>query len=231
MSITETNHKKLFHQNSLNSSSTSSDKKIFIISKEGNKDQNKEKISKSSIESTIKKCYFSSRFNEKNKPINCISSVKASYPFKYKQSLNKGIIREFRRYLSKSKLSPDIMNIKLIKDFIDNKISPPFEYEYEYILYDIDYEIDNLTIEYALSGNLIKDKVSFKSYKYSYLIWLFDFKIIYYLFAIFIHDKYENLLNKLKKNGDKIEINENICFYLKNFHEIFKNSHLFLNLY
>lgn len=177
----------------------------------------------------IKYRYFSSRYNHQ---IECqITSFRKFFNFNsftIKQTINKTIIRMFRKYLKKSNLKNDLLQVKIISDFISKKISPPFrsEYHYEYFLYDHDEDIEKYNIEMALSGKYYQNKVYYKTINTSYITWLFGFKAFYILFTIFIHESFEIVLEKLMKYNNLNNSND-LYFYIKNFQDIYKNIHLF----
>lgn len=236
MSITDTvqNQIKSTTYSNQENNSINTEKLIFRIIKTKRRriKNNLNLLSINSSEIFLKNCFFQSRFRHQNEI--CINSIrKVNYDifnfssFTTKQSLNKKILREFRKYLIKSNLNEEILNISYVNDFINKKLFPPFtkEYKYQYYIYDENIDIDLFDMKSALSSCLFENEIYFKSINNSFIIWLFEFKIFYILFSLFINEKFEHLFKSINRIENFKNLDE-LYYYIKNFHHLYRNDNM-----
>lgn len=126
-----------------------------------------------------------------------------NFPIRFikKESLDKMIIRKFKKYLhnpkdnnlslSAHKITNDTDNyynsVSFLNDFIRNKFTPPFSY----------------------------DNIKIKSFNTHYLIWLFSSNIICHYYKLFIEDYSHDFIDKILKEYDVINKEPEICDKLK----------------
>jgi hypothetical protein len=124
-----------------------------------------------------------------------------------KQSYNKSIIRKFRRFLVSIKEELKLENDSILKNFIFNKIIPPFQY-------------------CSVSNDKV-NKTEFRSINISYIRWLFGFHEIKSLYKRFTDERLNSMLLYLLKRGEKTlseqkqaQFEQKLKKYILNFSEM-----------